>query len=140
MRFFVIAFSVILLDQVSKLIIRNISLPISILPGFLDITLIMNTGAGFGMLQGKRWLLVWISVVVIGLILYYLDRIPKDEKFAFALILGGAAGNLIDRLFIGAVTDFVNFSFWPAFNLADSAVTVGAALLIILSLKNKEKN
>lgn len=127
-------FAVILLDQVSKYFLRLLKPDFSVIGDFLSISYSENTGASFGILKPFPLLLMWVTVIIIGFILFYYDRIPKKKKFpqtAFALILGGAFGNLIDRIFFGFVTDFIDFSFWPAFNIADSAVFIGAILAII---------
>jgi signal peptidase II len=136
-RFFYVTAGILILDQLSKLLVRQLDSAITLIPGFLSINLVMNTGAGFGLFQGQRWLLTWISVMVVGLILYYYDRIPERERIPFALILGGALGNLIDRLLLGYVVDFIDLSFWPAFNIADSALTIGVALLLLQSIRKK---
>jgi signal peptidase II len=78
-------------------------------------------------------LLIWISLMVIGAILYNYEKIPKENipQISFALITGGAIGNLISRIFYGYVIDFIDFRVWPAFNIADSAITIGAVMLVI---------
>ena len=133
-----IASSIILLDFVTKkLILANVGPTdtIDIFP-FLRIILVKNTGAAFGLFTslGNTFFLV-ITIVAIIFIIFYLINIPKGlEFFAISLILGGAIGNFIDRATIGAVTDFIDFYIgawhWPAFNVADSALTVGITLFI----------
>ncbi|GAF74610.1 unnamed protein product, partial [marine sediment metagenome] len=100
-------------------------------------SLVKNTGAAFGILKNQTLLLIWFSVIVIGVILFYMDKIPKDKivQIFTALILGGTISNLIDRLRLGYVIDFINFKIWPAFNIADAAVTIGAIGLIIYFLR-----
>lgn len=140
----VIVSSVTLLDFVTKkLILANVSSSdaIDILP-FLRIVLVKNTGAAFGLFAslGNTFFLL-ITVVAIIFIIVYLTRIPKGlEFFAISLILGGAIGNFIDRAMVGEVIDFILlhvdswprsvFNPWPAFNVADSALTVGITLFI----------
>jgi signal peptidase II len=136
-RFFYLALGVLILDQLTKLVVKQLSAAVVVIPNFLSIHIIHNTGAGFGLLQDQRWLLIWVSMVVIGLILYFYDRIPERERVGYALILGGAVGNLMDRLILGYVVDFMDFSFWPAFNVADSAITVGVILLLFTTIKKK---
>ncbi|MEA2036925.1 MAG: signal peptidase II, partial [Nanoarchaeota archaeon] len=94
---------------------------------------IQNTGAGFGILKGWNAILIFISLIIIGIILFNFDKITKEKPIYIpvALVLGGAIGNLIDRIFIGHVIDFISFTFWPAFNVADSGITIGAIWLII---------
>ena len=91
-----------------------------------------NTGAAFSMLEGYNSILLFIALIVVGVILFNYPKIP-DQRLpvtAFALITGGAIGNITDRVMLGYVVDFINFSFWPSFNVADSAISIGAVLLI----------
>ena len=150
MIFFGIVFAVVLLDQVSKAIIRGV-LPagknIAVINHFFYIWHVTNTGAGFSLFTGGNAILIWISLIVIGIILFNYDKIIANDWYiaAFSLILGGAIGNLIDRIFQGFVTDFLDFflifDYFPAFNLADSAITIGAIILVIvLFLETKKEN
>ncbi len=135
---FLIALLVIAADQLSKIWIRsNIPAGQSLFEaGFFRLTHIHNTGAAFGLFPGQSFLLSIVASVAIGLLLVYafvlyrrfslLDNVP--ERVAIGLVLGGTVGNLIDRLRFGYVTDFIDFNIWPAFNIADSAVTVGVIL------------
>jgi len=118
--------------------------------GFLQIIHIQNTGAAFGLFQGQSTVLAIVAVVEVMVLLalaYFVYRrlpylVTKWNQIALGLILGGAIGNLIDRLrFGGNVTDFLDPGFWPAFNAADSGVTIGAIMLAItiLRLAMKEK-
>ena len=134
-------------DQLSKTWIRsNLAVGESVAETeFFQITHVCNTGAVFGLFQGRSFALTVAAVAVIVLLLVYVvfisRRLPFMDntvsKTALGLILGGAIGNLIDRLRSGCVTDFIDFGFWPAFNVADSAVTVGviifAVTLIVLT-------
>jgi signal peptidase II len=116
--------------------------PVVVLPVF-DLTLLHNTGAAFSLLADQpgwqRWLFSGLAVGISGLLAWWLWRLPADghrlERWAFTLVLGGALGNLVDRVRLGYVVDFLHFhwdsAYFPAFNLADSAITVGAALLIL---------
>lgn len=138
---------VILLDQGTKyLALSQLPLhqPISILP-FFNFTLVYNTGAAFSFLADaggwQQWFFLGLALIVsIGLV-FWLRRLPSNapwEAFAVALILGGALGNVIDRVWHGYVIDFIDLYYqgwhWPAFNIADSAITVGVVLLIAQSL------
>jgi signal peptidase II len=137
---FTISFWVVVLDQLTKfLAYSNISQSIPIIGGIFHLTLVKNTGAGFGILQGQQWLLVFISIFVVGLILFYYDKIPKKglAKAWVAMLLGGTIGNLIDRIRLGFVIDFLDFRIWPAFNIADSAITIGAIGLIFYLMREK---
>ncbi len=118
--------------------------PISVIDGFLDLRYIENTGASFSMLQGAGSLIAVVVIAVIVFIVMLVRHIGnKPEAIALGLVLGGAMGNLADRifrgpgLFDGPVVDFIDFSFFPAFNVADSAISVGAVLLLGLSLFRK---
>ena len=135
--FAIIALSVVIFDQLTKFLIRHFQ-PIWDFK-ILTIQFIQNTGAGFGILQGKTLLLGIFSLIVIGIILYSYNKIPKDKwmQYAFALFLGGAIGNMIDRLLIGYVTDFIYFNFWPAFNIADACLSIAAIGIIFLMLRKK---
>jgi len=136
--FFLNAFLMAFADQLSKIWIRtNLAVGQSIPEvGFPRLTHITNTGSAFGLLQGQTFLLTIVaSVSAVVLLLYavlFYRRFPLlDNRLAWVglgLILGGTIGNLIDRVRLGYVTDFINFGFWPAFNLADSAVVVGVIL------------
>jgi signal peptidase II len=138
---------VVVLDQLSKWVVQQALVygqSIEILP-FFNLVLVYNPGAAFSFLSSasgwQRELFVAIGVAACGIIVYLLRRHAADPWFCFALslILGGALGNLIDRVRLGAVVDFLDVHaagyHWPAFNLADSAITCGAALLIWDSLR-----
>lgn len=111
---------------------------VPIIPGFFDLTYILNPGAAFGLFPGQRWLFYLVSAVAIGLILYY-HRKPEIQvgwlPFALGLMLGGAVGNLLDRIRYGKVVDFLYFHYkefyWPAFNVADMAIVSGVGLFIL---------
>lgn len=139
MRLLVISASIIIVDQISKYlvtILMQTGQSVPLIKGFLHFTYVLNPGAAFGMLPDKTLFFVIITVLVICLIIYYyqsLDDKHKLLKIALALQLGGAIGNLIDRLFRGGyVVDFIDFKIWPpVFNLADSALVIGITLFII---------
>jgi signal peptidase II len=121
------------------------SLPITF---FFNLVLVYNTGAAFSFLSGEsgwqRWFFIAITAGALALILWMIRKHREDRLFCWGLILilGGAVGNLIDRLRLGHVVDFLDFHFggWHfwAFNIADSAITVGAALLILDSLRPRK--
>ena len=132
-QFFFISFIIVLLDQITKFSARSLTESVPVIQNVFHLTLIQNTGAGFGILQGQRWLLIFISFIVIGYILFEIDKILESKYYTIStsLILGGAIGNLIDRLSFGTVTDFLDFRIWPAFNIADSALVIGVILLLL---------
>jgi len=136
--FFLAALLIVTADQLSKTWIRtNLAVGQSIPEvGFLRLTHVTNTGSAFGLFQGQTFLLAIVALVsVVVLLLYALlfyRRFPFLDNWltwvGLSSILGGTVGNLIDRLRLGHVTDFIDFGFWPAFNLADSAVVVGVII------------
>ncbi|MFH1316457.1 MAG: signal peptidase II [Candidatus Woesearchaeota archaeon] len=144
--FFIVVISIIIIDQITKFLIRsNLSIGeyITLINKFFFIRHITNTGAGFSILENSNSLLIWISLIIIGIILFNYDKIIKDRWYivSFSLIIGGAIGNLIDRILIGHVTDFISFyiifDYFPAFNLADTAISIGAIILLISLFKKK---
>ena len=138
--YFAVIFSVIVIDQFSKFLVsRSFSFgSYPIIDNFIYITLVRNTGAAFGMLKGFNFILALITFAVIAAAGRYLF-VSKDRfaNIALCLIIGGAIGNLTDRIVFGYVVDFIDVGFWPVFNLADSAVTVGVGLLAISIFKPK---
>jgi signal peptidase II len=133
--FFVIAGLVVALDQVTKHLVRaNLALGESVPEeGPLRITYVTNTGAAFGILQGQTlFLMVTTFFGLAAILLYYLYP-PMEHgvlRLALGLQLGGAVGNLADRVRLGKVTDFIDVGPWPAFNVADSSIVVGVAIII----------
>ena len=130
MKPFFLSLIIVLLDQITKYLSIDKTIQVFSL---LSINYIENTGAAFGILQNKAFFLSIISVIVILLIIYYFNNSSKNEKFALSLILAGTIGNLIDRIFRGYVIDFIDFKFWPAFNIADMVNVIGVLLLIYYS-------
>lgn len=132
--FFLIAGLVFALDQGTKSLIRATLAPGESVPpeSWFRITHVTNTGAAFGILPDQSLLLLVTTVVgVAAIVLYYLNPPVHSPLLALSLglQLGGALGNLVDRLRQGYVTDFLDFRVWPVFNLADSAIVVGVAIL-----------
>jgi signal peptidase II len=138
--------AIVALDQATKALVKA-RLPLhdslTVVPGFFDLTHVRNTGAAFGMLNSvdfayKPVVMVVVALAALGAVAVYALTLPPAQRMArygLALILGGAIGNLIDRATMGYVLDFVDvywrgFHFW-AFNVADSAITVGVALMLI---------
>ena len=143
--FFLVALSIIAADQFSKSWIR-VNLPEGhSLPGLgcFRITHVHNTGAAFGLFQGQAQTITVFAIIAGAIILFFLfygyRYFPWLEKsfvmLTFGLVLGGTVGNLIDRFRFGYVTDFLDFGFWPAFNIADSAVTIGVIVFALLLLR-----
>jgi signal peptidase II len=141
--------AVIFLDQLTKVVVvRELSLGrvIPVVPGFFNLIHIRNTGIAFGMFNdgaalGKTLLLTTAGILALGFLVWILRDMDADDLLgglAVGCVAGGAIGNLIDRLRLGEVVDFLDVYWrshhWPAFNMADSAITVGVALLIIHEL------
>lgn len=126
-----IALLVVLADQLTKYFVYALQPQIDL--KIITIHLINNTGAGFGILQNQSFFLGIISLAAVLLVLFNYPKIKKEyfPQFFWALFLGGALGNLIDRWLRGFVIDFIDFKFWPAFNAADAAITVSVIGLII---------
>ncbi len=139
--FSISAVCILILDQVTKYIIIEklpINSSIEVISGFFYITHVKNSGAAFGLFQDSISTLTIISIVAIVLIIILKIMLKLNYAFynvSLGFILGGALGNLIDRYFVGEVTDFINFTFWPVFNIADSFIIIGFCLIIILILK-----
>jgi signal peptidase II len=129
-EFILISIITVIIDQISKYLIALYK-PEWIL-GALQVHYVTNTGAGFGILQGQTFFLGIVSLIVgVGLVYYYKD-LPK-QRFAqvmYALFLGGVIGNGLDRFFRNFVIDFIDFGWWPAFNVADSAISVAVVGLL----------
>ena len=155
MWFYGLAGAVVILDQATKLLVQRAfrlgeSLPV--LPGFFNLTYVLNPGAAFGLLAGaapafRGPFFIAVSVLAIAVICYYHARYARGRPLStvgLALILGGALGNLIDRLRVGMVIDFLDFYLgayhWPAFNVADSGITVGVGLLLVEMLRERGGN
>ena len=145
-RVLVIAGAVVILDQATKVIAlaRLVpGIPLDVMPGWLAMTLVLNPGLAFGLLgsipRGWRWVVVLLSLVALIVLARIALRVLPTGGWpghvAIGLVFGGAVGNLIDRARFGAVVDFIDVHWrdyhWPAFNAADSAITIGVALLAL---------
>ncbi|MCM2325823.1 MAG: signal peptidase II [Candidatus Woesearchaeota archaeon] len=128
-------FLIVLFDQATKYLIRtNIPLNGSVDIGkILSFTYVQNTGISFGMLKGFNWIFTLIAIFAFILFGYFY---LTERKFQYIFILAGIAGNLIDRLLLGYVVDFINFHYWPIFNIADSMISIGIVWIILLSVKD----
>ncbi len=147
---------ILLLDQATKWLVLAFMEPyeaLELMPN-LQLSLMFNTGAAFSILSDaggwQRWLLAGFALLVTLVLVVWLLRLEKDERLlaaALALIVGGAAGNLIDRVLLGHVVDFIQvylpfiplriFNPWPAFNVADSAISIGVVLLLIQTFQGQ---
>lgn len=153
--FLIVALAVILgLDQASKLYIEN-NLPlyysIEIVPNLFNITHIRNTGVAFGLFAGEKTIIGTLfflitAGVAVGVISYFYYTLPSNhilKRLALLSLLGGAIGNMIDRIRLREVIDFIDLHWynyhWPAFNIADSCITIGLGLFILETLVTKRK-
>jgi len=152
--YFIFIFFWLALDQLSKyLIAKSLSLyqVVPVIPGFFNLTRVHNRGAIFGFLgnSGQPLALIFLNVgalLAFAVVAYYFLKTPPEmimTKLSFALIISGAMGNILDRIFRGYVIDFLDFYIgryhWPFFNLADSCITVGAILLIFNLFRSQKK-
>lgn len=138
---FIVALLIVVADQLIKLLVTNtikVDGSVSILNGLVNFTYCENKGMAFGMLQNARWLFIgFTAIVMLGIVIYMIKTKPKNKFLlaSLALILGGGIGNLIDRIFLGYVIDYIQLSFFsPVCNFADYCITIGTALLVIYIL------
>ncbi len=154
-RFLLITLAVLILDHLTKFIVStkmDLFKAIEIIPGYLRLSYVRNSGVAFGLFDGhpspwKPYLLAAMAVVAVVIIAVYSWRVPLNRVLlhsALAVTTGGILGNFIDRIVHGSVVDFIEFhirdSFqWPTFNVADSAITIGIALLLVDALKHTDQ-
>ena len=146
----IVSSAVLVLDQITKVWVhRAMSLyqSVEVIRNFVHLTYLRNTGAAFGFLAGdpsalRTVFFILVSAIAVGCIIYLLKTLRPQQKtltLSLSLVLGGAIGNLIDRLRMGEVIDFIDLHWydihWPAFNVADSAITIGVILLFIQMLR-----
>ncbi|MBT8421267.1 MAG: lipoprotein signal peptidase [Gammaproteobacteria bacterium] len=147
-RWLMLVALIVILDQGSKYLASAVLAPHVPVPvlSFLSFTLTHNPGAAFSFLSDaggwQRWLFAGLSIVISIVLVHWLRGIPRGQLLlpaALTLVLGGALGNLWDRLVFGAVVDFIDLHYqgwhWPTFNVADSAITVGAFLLFVTLIR-----
>ncbi|MCX7928021.1 MAG: signal peptidase II [Candidatus Omnitrophica bacterium] len=139
---YLLVLGVVVCDQLSKYLIEQLLEPnqtFPIIKGLFHLTLVHNTGAAFGIFRHQTFLLILISGISILIIIHNLvtTRTPwcSKQSIALYLILGGAIGNLIDRVRLGYVVDFIDLRIWPVFNFADTAITLGVILLCYIVFK-----
>ena len=147
-----LAGAIVALDQITKAVVLDrlpLGVPVTVIDGWLALTLVLNPGLAFGLLgsvpPGWRWVVAALSLVALAVLARVALRVLPaggwTGRLAIGLIFGGAVGNLVDRARFGAVVDFVDVYWrgwhWPAFNVADSAITVGVALLALRLLNDR---
>ncbi|MFQ5789429.1 MAG: signal peptidase II [Acidobacteriota bacterium] len=145
---------VLLLDQATKILVGLTLSPgefVPVVPGLVHLTLVRNTGMAFGLLSAatipyKPVLVTLLSVLALSAVVVYAFNAPASERFSqfgLALILGGALGNIVDRVRLGYVVDFIDVFFrsshWPAFNVADASICVGVGFLLLDTLRRREQ-
>jgi signal peptidase II len=141
MLYAVIGAMVVILDQVTKLLVQSkmhVGQSIKVLHPVLYFTYVKNPGAAFGIFPAGSFLFVIITFVVLAGVLWYLYRArPKDQRLLWGIVFcaSGALGNVIDRLRIGKVVDFIDVRIWPIFNVADMAIVLGVILVLLYTLK-----
>ena len=142
---FIIALAVVVIDLALKYAVSSgmtVGQSFEVIPGVLNVTYVQNTGAAFGILGQQRWIFIVVSAIMIVLLTLFLARAKGYHKLVYisaALILGGGVGNMVDRLSLGYVIDYIDFCAFPSlwrwvFNAADTAVCVGAGLFIVYLL------
>jgi signal peptidase II len=155
-KYYSVAFIILLVDYLTKWIVRVRLDPIQsveIIPGYLRLSYWQNSGVAFGLFDAvasvwKPYILAALAVVAVVAIVAYGEHMPPERKLlraSLAVIIGGILGNLADRIVRGYVIDFIDFHIydtfhWPTFNVADSAITIGIALLLIDTVKNPAVN
>ncbi|MCA1009094.1 signal peptidase II [Halobacillus halophilus] len=147
--YYLIAIAIIILDQWTKwLVVSNMEIgeSIPLIENFFYLTSHRNQGAAWGILQGQMWFFYIITLIVIGVVIYYMQQFAKESRLAggaLSLILGGAIGNFIDRVFRKEVVDFADtliFTYdFPIFNVADSALVIGVILVMLATLLDERK-
>lgn len=149
-RLVLVALLVLLLDQASKLLIRLVfaqDLPVEV-TGFFNLVLVYNRGISFSLFTSNHavgpYVFAALSLVVVGLLVWWVRRDPRPlHVVAAGMIAGGAVGNVVDRLYLGGVVDFLDFHLsgwhWPAFNLADSGIVLGAGALVLDGLFGRRR-
>ncbi len=142
---FWIAAGVFFLDRFTKTAVINsifLGTSVKIIPNIFHLTLVLNRGTAFGLFKGQRIFFISLSVAAIAAIVIYLLRhrdMNRARSLALGLVLGGAAGNLLDRVWFGPVIDFLDFRIWPDFNVADSCITIGITMLVWQALMKNSK-
>ena len=143
--FWLIVIALIVIDQAVKFMIMtsmDIGHSVPVVPGIFHITYIQNPGAAFGILADQRWIFICAGVLIIGVGLFFYRRLQQEGALVYygsSLLLGGAASNLIDRIWLGKVIDFFDFRIWPVFNTADIAICVGVAFIMYALLREEWK-
>ena len=146
-KIFIISFIILIIDIISKKLVVSFMIEnesIKVIDNFFSLTYVKNTGVAFSMIEGYVWLIIIVTIVILFMLFKFIkdDTNNKFDLISYGFIIGGAVGNLIDRLFYGYVVDFFDFSIFsyqaPIFNVADIFIVVGVFLLIIFG-RNGDK-
>ena len=140
--------AVVGVDRISKIFftkLLSLNESIALIKGVAHFTLVHNTGIAFGLFRDCGMVFIIIPLILTGLLVYNIyyyrhsERLSRTYIVAFSLILGGAIGNLFDRIVLGYVIDFIDLRVWPVFNIADSAITVGAVVILFQCIPSSSK-
>ena len=141
--YFLVVGGVLILDQAVKALVQQKmaeGMSIPILPGAFHLTYILNPGAAFGLFAEQRWLFILVAVLLVTGVAFLFRQLvqqPPMLRLGAALLVGGALGNLLDRIRIGRVVDFFDFRIWPIFNIADIAICVGVGLILLVTFREQ---
>ena len=145
-KIYITSIIILIIDILSKIIIKNILLEkqsITIIKKFFYITYAKNTGVAFSLLSGNKIFIIFTTLIIITILINNIKNkyINKIEQIAYGLIIGGAIGNLVDRIIYGYVIDFLDFKIfnynYPIFNIADTSIVIGVIIIVITSFKRK---
>ena len=146
MRLGILTFILVIIDQLSKYYIQSTMMLGESIPVWEDIfhiTYILNPGAAFGMMANQTAFFIVLALAIVGAVIYFYPTIRRESrvmKIGIGLLLGGAIGNLIDRVHIGMVVDFFDFRIWPIFNIADIGIVCGAGIILAVSFLTRDKS
>lgn len=149
-KIIIISLIAVIIDQIIKILATTYLTNISIIPGFLSLVYAKNEGVAFSMLWGNKWFIIIISILLLGVLIYILNKeyLSKNENntlknIMFGLLFGGILGNLIDRIIRGYVVDYISLNIFgysfPIFNLADVFITIGVILMIVYTIIDDKK-
>lgn len=146
MRLGILTIILVIIDQLSKYYIQSTMMLGESIPVWEDIfhiTYILNPGAAFGMMANQTAFFIVLALAIVGAVIYFYPTIRRESrvmKLGIGLLLGGAIGNLIDRVQIGMVVDFFDFRIWPIFNIADIGIVCGAGIILGVSFLTRDKS
>lgn len=145
MIFLLVIMGVLAMDQVAKFIVQSNMIEgqsTPVIDGIFHLTYVRNPGAAFGIFPDRTSFFILVTLLVIIIVVFFYRQIPREKilmRMALGLMVGGALGNLLDRIRLGRVVDFFDFQVWPVFNIADMAVVFGVGILILELLRSKDE-